>query len=73
MNYLSRKKPMPFQTSNDITLYYEQQGNGEDLILIGGLSADHNVWKTSLNILTKYSFIFSHGKYPFLYSLPKWP
>ena len=40
--------------NNDITLYYEQHGLGDDLILIGGLTSDHQVWKSALRELSKH-------------------
>lgn len=42
---------MPFQTANQIKIYYEQHGSGDDLILIGGLTSDHNVWKSVVRLL----------------------
>jgi len=42
------------KTSNGLTCYYEQQGTGEPLILIGGLSADHTVWSFVVPVLSKY-------------------
>lgn len=45
---------MPIQTVNNINLYYEQHGIGPDLVLIGGLSSDHQVWKSTLRIFSKY-------------------
>lgn len=40
---------MPTATINNISIYYEQHGEGtDDLILIGGLSSDHQVWKSTL-------------------------
>lgn len=35
---------MPTIRGNGVSLYYEQHGAGPDLVLIGGLSADHTVW-----------------------------
>lgn len=35
---------MPTAKLNDITMYYEVQGEGTPLIFIGGFSADHLVW-----------------------------
>ena len=43
---------MPHVNINDIKLYYEQHGNGPDLILIGGLTADHQAWKSSVRLLS---------------------
>lgn len=46
---------MPFTQVNDITVYYEQHGAGtENLVLIGGLGADHNVWKSIIRMLSPY-------------------
>ncbi len=42
------------QTINNITLYYEQHGNGPDLILIGGLTSDHQVWKSTVRLLSPH-------------------
>ncbi|WP_119343893.1 alpha/beta fold hydrolase [Facilibium subflavum] len=44
---------MPFITANQVNLYYEQHGQGEDIILISGLSADHNAWALLMPQLTK--------------------
>lgn len=35
-------------------MYYEQQGQGPDLVLIGGLTSDHQVWKSALRSLTPH-------------------
>lgn len=45
---------MPLQKINDIELYYEQHGTGDDLILIGGLGADHQVWKSTLRLFSRH-------------------
>lgn len=45
---------MPTITANNISIYYEQHGAGDDLVLIGGLTADHQVWKSALRILSKH-------------------
>lgn len=45
---------MPQITINDISLHYEQHGAGEDLVLIGGLGADHQVWKSTLRHFSKH-------------------
>lgn len=39
------------KTKSGITMYYEQHGSGEDLILIGGLASDHTVWSMTLDSL----------------------
>lgn len=44
---------MPTLTVNNISLYYEQHGEGDDLVLIGGLTSDHQVWKSALRELSK--------------------
>src|SRR3989338_10152352 len=44
---------MPIITANNINIYYEQHGEGEDLILIAGLTADHHAWKSILRVLSK--------------------
>lgn len=35
---------MPHIKINDISMYYEQYGQGEPIVLIGGFTADHTVW-----------------------------
>ena len=47
---------MPIAKVNHIQMYYEQHGQIDHphLILIGGLSADHQVWKSSLRLFSKY-------------------
>lgn len=42
---------MPFANVNGVRLFYDQQGTGPDLVLIGGLTANHLVWKTILPML----------------------
>ena len=44
---------MPHIHVNNIDIYYEAHGEGEPLILIGGLTADHNVWKGPLRVFSK--------------------
>lgn len=44
---------MPKIKVNDINLYYEIHGQGDPLVLISGLSADHNLWLPVLDELTK--------------------
>ena len=44
---------MPFTKANRINLYYEFHGEGEPLILIGGLAADHLGWESVLPELSK--------------------
>lgn len=49
---------MPFKAINNINLYYEQHGQGEDLILIGGLTTNHLVWTAVLPALAaKYKVL----------------
>lgn len=46
---------MPLIHVNDVDIYYEQHGEGHDhLILIGGLSSDHQVWKSTLRHFSKH-------------------
>ncbi|MCF6766316.1 alpha/beta hydrolase [Thiotrichales bacterium 19S3-7] len=45
---------MPFIQVNDLNLYYEQYGSGDDLLLISGLSADHNAWAAVVPELSKH-------------------
>ncbi len=44
---------MPKSRINDIDMYFEQQGSGDDIVLISGLSADHHVWDTVYAALSK--------------------
>lgn len=45
---------MPIQKINDIDIYYEQHGQGPDLVLIGGLTSDHQVWRSALRVLSEH-------------------
>ena len=45
---------MPIIKLNHIELYYEQHGHGDDLILIGGLSSDHHVWKSTIRLFSSH-------------------
>ncbi len=45
---------MPIQIVNSIKIYYEQHGAGPDLVLIGGLTSDHQVWKSTLRVFSQY-------------------
>lgn len=45
---------MPIQKINHIDIYFEQHGQGDDVILIGGLGADHQVWKSSLRLFSQH-------------------
>lgn len=38
---------MPFCEANGIRMYYEQSGEGPDLVCIGGLAVDHSMWDSS--------------------------
>lgn len=42
---------MPLIHVNNIDLYYEEQGQGEPVILIAGFSADHNAWRFVVDYL----------------------
>jgi 3-oxoadipate enol-lactonase len=44
---------MPTLNTNNITLYYEQHGQGPDLLLIAGFTADHTVWHRVIDDLAK--------------------
>src|SRR3954470_22166071 len=35
---------MPFADANGLSLYYEEHGDGEPLLCIAGLAADHLTW-----------------------------
>ena len=41
-------------TAGDITLYYEQHGQGPDLVLIGGLTSDHQIWRSALRTFSQH-------------------
>ncbi|OGT26766.1 MAG: hypothetical protein A3I77_08125 [Gammaproteobacteria bacterium RIFCSPLOWO2_02_FULL_42_14] len=46
---------MPVTTANNISIYYEQQGRaGEQIILLGGLTADHQVWNSIVRLLSPH-------------------
>lgn len=45
---------MPKIKVNDIEMYYEIQGKGEPLVLVGGFSADHTMWNTVLEKLAQH-------------------
>ena len=45
---------MAFIKANGINIYYEQQGEGPDLVIINGLSGDHLSWELMLPILAKH-------------------
>jgi 3-oxoadipate enol-lactonase len=45
---------MPQIKVNDISMYYEQQGQGEPVVLIGGFSADHTVWSAVISYFTEH-------------------
>jgi pimeloyl-ACP methyl ester carboxylesterase len=44
---------MPTANINNVEIYYEQHGQGPDLILLSGFTADHNSWATFLKYLVK--------------------
>lgn len=44
---------MPIAKLNGIELYYHQYGTGENVVLISGLTNDHNVWMSMLSALKK--------------------
>jgi pimeloyl-ACP methyl ester carboxylesterase len=45
---------MPYIVANGISIYYEIHGhnNNPPLVLVGGLSRDHNIWNSVLDYLT---------------------
>lgn len=45
---------MPLAKINQHDLYYEQHGNGGDLVLISGFTADHTVWSEMIEPLSKF-------------------
>ncbi len=45
---------MPIAKVNGIHLYYEQHGQGDDLVLITGLSSHHTTWFQILGPLSEY-------------------
>lgn len=45
---------MPHLTANNINIYYEQHGHGPDLVLIGGLTSDHQIWKSTVRLLSPH-------------------
>ncbi len=45
---------MPVLTIDRKHFYYEQQGAGEDLVLISGFTADHSTWSLMLEELAKH-------------------
>jgi 3-oxoadipate enol-lactonase len=47
---------MPSVLANDINIYYETYGNAKNthIVLIGGLTRDHNIWSETINYLTPY-------------------
>src|SRR6202007_1735547 len=49
---------MPSFLSNGCSIYYETHGDGQPVILINGLIADHNAWRAVLPALSdKYNII----------------
>lgn len=45
---------MPTANSDGQSIYYEQHGDGEDLVLISGFTADHSTWSFMLDNLAKH-------------------
>ncbi|MFN3234451.1 MAG: alpha/beta fold hydrolase [Gammaproteobacteria bacterium] len=45
---------MPKVSANGINIYYERHGQGEPLVLIAGFSADHSIWETVIEPLSKH-------------------
>ncbi|MCX7121261.1 MAG: alpha/beta hydrolase [Gammaproteobacteria bacterium] len=45
---------MPIKIINNIPIYYEQHGEGEDLVLIGGMTSDHQVWKSAVRLFAPH-------------------
>ncbi|MFO7568583.1 MAG: alpha/beta fold hydrolase, partial [Smithellaceae bacterium] len=44
---------MPHQTVNGIQIYYEEQGQGEPLLLINGLAFPMDLWFAQIEALSK--------------------
>ena len=44
---------MPYTNVNNIKLYFESQGDGEPVVLIGGLGSDISSWATQIPIYSK--------------------
>ena len=45
---------MPFAEANGQRLYYETHGQGEPLLMVGGLSSDHLVWSMQVPALARH-------------------
>lgn len=45
---------MPLAPINDISMYYEDHGAGDAIILIAGFSADHTVWEPIIDDLSAH-------------------
>ena len=45
---------MAFMVANGLNMYYEQCGEGPDLVIINGLSSDHFGWEVMLPTLTEH-------------------
>ncbi len=45
---------MPVANLKSSHLYYEQYGHGQDLVLIGGFTADHTVWADMIEPLSQF-------------------
>ena len=48
---------MPFIHVNNIDLYYEQTGKGDNLILLAGLAANHRTWSKMVHELSKHYLV----------------
>jgi pimeloyl-ACP methyl ester carboxylesterase len=44
---------MPHIKANDINIYFEQMGKGDDLLIIGGFSSTHKMWQNFQKMLSK--------------------
>lgn len=45
---------MPIFTFRNAKIYYEERGAGEPLLLIGGLTTNHKVWSSMVDLLSPY-------------------
>jgi len=46
---------------DDLQIYYQQEGEGEDIVLISGLSADHLAWEPIYAALTQRYRVLRFG------------
>ncbi|MFI4984305.1 MAG: alpha/beta fold hydrolase [Rickettsiales bacterium] len=54
---------MPYINVNNITFFYEQLGQGEPLILIGGLSSNHTIWeKITEDLAQRFNLILPDNR-----------